>query len=155
MEYSLLTLHVGLRPIYSWLRGSGCQQTKKGSVMTRKVSVILGIALRVAGLIGFQVPDFLAMHPSRQLNLIHLISGGLAFYFGLVATDRVLRSFSIVFGSLYGLWGVIGFAGNGAVHYFSIIPNRLMLGSMDPVAHVILAALFLLAGLCREPIKSS
>ncbi|HXJ57145.1 MAG TPA: hypothetical protein VNU68_10810 [Verrucomicrobiae bacterium] len=46
-------------------------------------SIIGGTLLVLAGLIGLVSPSSIGMHPSVAHNLVHLVSGGLALYFGV------------------------------------------------------------------------
>jgi hypothetical protein len=88
------------------------------------------------------------MHLSVAHNIVRLISGVLALYFGLTGTLRAVRSFCIIFGIVYGLLGLLGLvAGNGAELMLTVIPGQLMLGKMDHIVHVLLGAVFLLSGI--------
>jgi hypothetical protein len=125
---------------------------EKGRNMIRNVLTVLGVLFIVMGLVGFAAPGLMGMHLTVAHNLIHLVSGALALYFGWKATLAAARSFCTVFGAIYALLGVIGFAVGGAEGMLTLIPNQLMLGTMDHVIHLILGAVFLVAGLYKKPV---
>ena len=118
----------------------------------KKIATALGAVFIVVGLIGFAAPTVMGMHLSVAHNIVHLVSGALALYFGLKGTPAGARTFCILFGAVYGLLGLVGFvAGTGSERMFTVIPDQLMLGTMDHVVHVVLGAVFLIAGLYKRP----
>jgi uncharacterized membrane protein HdeD (DUF308 family) len=117
--------------------------------MAKTISTILGIIFLAVGLLGFAAPGLLGMHLSTAHNVIHLVSGALALYFGTKGTYDSARAFCIVFGIIYGLLGVIGFVAGGADYQLTLIPDQLVLGKMDHVIHVVLGAVFIVGGLAR------
>ena len=98
----------------------------------------------LVGLIGFVAPAFMGMHLSPLHNVVLLLSGGVAIYFGLKATTAAARTFCIVIGALYGLLGVAGFVA------LTIIPGALVLGAMDHLVHLILGGIFVSVGWGRQ-----
>lgn len=137
--------------------------------MAKTISTILGVILLLVGLAGFFIPNFAGTHLSTAHNLVHLVTGAAALYFGLAATRSAARLFAIIFGIVYLLLGVTGFllgvggtitlpqhliAGGVNEHMFRLIPGYLELGTMDHVVHLLLGLLFLAAGfLSRAPVK--
>lgn len=124
--------------------------------VTQNVCVGMGIAFLVLGLAGLIMPGFLGMHLSMAHNLIHLTSGALALWSGYADETRKAYTFSIVFGSLYGLLGLAGFligepgypgVGNMEAdqNLWRVITNVLEFGSIDHVIHLIISAVFLMA----------
>src|SRR3712207_9565305 len=77
--------------------------------MAKTIAKILGAVFILVGIIGFLAPGLLGMHLSLAHNLVHLLSGALALYFGFAGTLPAARLFCIVFGVVYGLIGVAGF----------------------------------------------
>jgi hypothetical protein len=77
--------------------------------MAKTVCKILGVVFILVGLIGFVSPGFLGTHLSLTHNLVHLISGAVALYFGFAATLSAARLFCIIFGVVYALLGICGF----------------------------------------------
>jgi len=99
----------------------------------------------VTGLLGFIAPGFMGMHLSAAHNVVLLLSGALAIYFGLMATQAAGRTFCLVFGTVYGVLGLAGFVAGGAGYTFTI-PGALVLGTMDHLVHLIFGAVFLCVG---------
>src|SRR5215213_3861399 len=102
------------------------------------------IAKILVGLCGFAVPNLLGTHLSTTHNLVHLISGAIALYFGFAATLSAARLFCIIFGVVYGLLGVAGFLlGDGPDRMFEALAGLgLHLGTMDHVVHILLGVVF-------------
>src|SRR5262245_52802498 len=119
--------------------------------MTKRIATVLGVVFIIAGLIGFAAPGLMGMHLSVVHNVIHLVSGAVALYFGLKATRAASRTFCIVFGIVYGLLGLVGFVAGGPDRMLTLLPGQLVLGTMDHVVHLILGAVFLCAGLYKKP----
>jgi hypothetical protein len=95
--------------------------------MAKTVTTLLGAAFLLIGLLGFAMPGFLGAHLTPAHNLIHLVSGALALYFGLSGTLAACRLFDIVFGSVYGLLGLLGFVvGRAGASPFHGMDSRLL-----------------------------
>jgi len=128
--------------------------------MARTIAKVLGIVFILVGVIGFLAPGMLGFHLNLAHNLIHLVSGAVALYFGYSATLSGARLFCIIFGVVYGLLGVAGFllggAGNHGVEgvpahgsdssLFRVLPGSLELASVDHIFHILLAVVFLIGG---------
>ena len=116
--------------------------------MAKTVCKILGVVFILVGLVGFVSPGFLGTHLSLTHNLVHLISGAIALYFGFAATLSAARLFCIVFGVVYGLLGICGFLlGTGEDRMFEALASLgLHLGTMDHVVHILLGVVFLIGG---------
>jgi len=131
--------------------------------MAKTICKLLGIVFILVGIIGFLAPGLLGMHLSLAHNLVHIISGALALYFGYAGTLAGARLFCIVFGIVYLLLGVAGYlagqsgahtlAGVPAAHHGSgdssllaVLPGSLELGSMDHLVHILLGLVFLIGG---------
>jgi hypothetical protein len=116
--------------------------------MAKTVCKILGVVFILVGLIGFVSPGFLGTHLSLTHNLVHLISGAIALYFGFAATLSAARLFCIIFGVVYGLLGICGFLlGTGDDRMFEALASLgLHLGTMDHVVHILLGVVFLAGG---------
>jgi hypothetical protein len=128
--------------------------------MAKTIAKILGVVFILVGLAGFIMPAFLGTHLSLAHNLVHLISGALALYFGFSGSLSAARLFCIIFGVVYGLLGVAGFLlghaggptspgvpGPPSGAHFAVLPGALELGTMDHVVHILLGVLFLAGGL--------
>ncbi len=131
--------------------------------MAKTISTVLGIVFILVGIVGFIMPTFLGTHLSLAHNLVHIISGALALYFGLAGSLSAARLFCLVFGAVYLLLGVCGFllgapgtpsggmASMGAdSRLLTVIPGQLELGTMDHLVHVLLGLVFLIGGLITK-----
>jgi hypothetical protein len=136
--------------------------------MAKLASTILGIVFILVGLVGFAMPNFAGAHLTPAHNIIHLVSGAAALYFGLAATPAAARLFALLFGAFYLLLGVVGFYfGVGGWtslppnmqqgvndHMIMIIPGVLEFGTMDHVIHLLLGFIFLITGaVSREKVR--
>ena len=121
--------------------------------MAKTIATILGIGFILVGIIGFIAPDMMGMHLSTVHNLVHLLSGVIALYFGIAGSYTAARSFCITFGLIYALLGVLGFVLGtpGPERMLTVIPDQLILGRMDHIVHIVLGALFILGGLAAVP----
>ena len=127
--------------------------------MAKQIAKIMGVVFILVGIVGFLAPGMLGFHLNLTHNLIHLISGAVALYFGFSATLSATRLFCIIFGAVYGLLGVAGFLlGHGGPHtvdvpshgqdssLFAALPGTLELASVDHIFHLVLAVVFLVGG---------
>jgi hypothetical protein len=120
--------------------------------MTRTILNIMGGILILVGLAGFAMPSLAGAHLSVAHNVVHLVSGALALYFGVKASCSAMRAFCFVFGCVYGLLGVVGLAmGSGSDRMLAIIPGQLELGLADHVIHVLLGVVFVALGFAARP----
>ncbi len=131
--------------------------------MAKTIAKIMGVAFILVGILGFLAPGMLGMHLSLAHNLVHLISGALALYFGFAGTLSGARLFCIVFGVVYALLGVAGFLlGGGRAHgvaavpaghhgatdssLLAVLPGTLELAAPDHLVHILLGIVFLIGG---------
>ena len=115
--------------------------------MAKTVCKLLGIVFVIVGVAGFLAPTLLGAHLTPPHNLVHLVSGAIALYFGFAGSFSAARGFCIIFGIVYLLLGVCGwFLGTGPEHMFHI-GELLALGKVDHIIHVLLGVVFLAGGL--------
>src|SRR3954451_896827 len=114
--------------------------------MAKTVCKILGVVFILVGLCGFVAPNLLGAHLNTTHNLVHLISGAVALYFGFAGTLSAARLFCIVFGVVYALLGVCGFLLGKDPGRILPIDDLLMLGTMDHLVHILLGVVFLIGG---------
>jgi uncharacterized protein DUF4383 len=115
--------------------------------MAKTVAKLLGIVFILVGICGFFAPTLLGAHLNTSHNLVHIISGAVALYFGTAGTLSAARLFCIVFGVVYLLLGVAGFALAGPDGMFDALASLgLHLGTMDHIIHVLLGVVFLAGG---------
>jgi len=110
---------------------------------------VIGVVLVLAGVLGFVVPGLFGMHLSGLHNAIHIVSGLLALYFGLKGTPSAARLFSLVFGSIYGLLGMVGLLAGGTHGMWVVIPNHLALGMADHIVHIVLGVVLVFVGVLQ------
>jgi hypothetical protein len=115
--------------------------------MAKTVAKIMGLVLLLVGVLGFtHVLDSLGAHLSPAQNLVHIISGVIALYFGFAGSLSGAKGFCIIFGLVYLLLGILGLA-MGELHI-----GPLMLGKVDHGIDLIVGAIFLAGGLfTRNP----
>ncbi|HLL14747.1 MAG TPA: DUF4383 domain-containing protein [Pyrinomonadaceae bacterium] len=129
--------------------------------MAKTVATIIGVVFLLVGIVGFVAPGVGGFHLSTAHNLIHIISGAASLYFGLAGTLRGARTFCLVFGAVYGLLGIAGFllgapgtpsmpgmAADGRL--FKVLPGTLELGTSDHTFHILLAIVYIVAGLMTK-----
>lgn len=122
--------------------------------MAQTFCKVLGIVLLLVGILGYASPNLMGMHLTSMHNIVHLLTGLLALYFGFFASFNAARTFATVFGVIYLFLGVLGFVAPEAVanllqmHEMGATSNALM---PDNIVHLLLGGLFLLAGLVRAP----
>ncbi len=116
--------------------------------MAKTIAKILGIVFVLVGLLGFVMPGLLGAHLTTTHNIVHLLSGAVALYFGFAGSLAAARLFCIIFGIVYGLLGVCGFLlGSGPDRMFEALAGLgLHLGTMDHIIHILLGVLFLVGG---------
>ncbi|HYX40773.1 MAG TPA: DUF4383 domain-containing protein [Pyrinomonadaceae bacterium] len=114
--------------------------------MAKTVAKILGIVFILVGLVGFVKPELLGAHLSPLHNIVHLVSGAIALYFGFAGSLGGAKMFCIIFGLVYALLGVCGFLlGSGPDHMLALM-DKLHLGTMDHIIHILLGLIFLAGG---------
>lgn len=116
--------------------------------MAKTIATILGVVFILVGLVGFAAPNLMGAHFSTAHNIIHLVSGAAALYLGLKGSLSAAKMFCLIFGAVYLLLGVVGFAvGSGDDRMFQVIAGTLELGTVDHVIHILFGAIFLIGGL--------
>ena len=122
----------------------------------RETCVVLGIVFITIGLIGYVIPYLLEAHLSPTHNLIHVITGALAIWFG-VKSENAAKKFCFIGGTFYTLLGIVGFSvglpgmatvANNSEDPFiwKIAPEVLELGTTDHIIHIVAGAAFVCAG---------
>src|SRR5690348_13622409 len=114
--------------------------------MAKTVCKILGVVFLLVGVLGFVKPDLLGAHLTMPHNLVHIVSGVIALYFGFAGTLSAAKAFSLVFGVVYLALGILGMAlGTGEQRMWIVGP--LHLGQADHGIHILLGVIFLAGGL--------
>jgi len=120
--------------------------------MAKTICKLLGVVFLLAGLIGFVNHDLLGFHLTMAHNLVHIVSGILALYFGFAGSLSGARGFALAFGAVYLLLGVVGFIMGDAANdrMLTLIPNQLMFGTRDHALHILLGIIFLIGALATK-----
>ena len=119
--------------------------------MAKTICKLLGVVFILVGLIGFAKPDLLGAHLNATHNLVHIISGAIALYFGFAASLSAARGFCLAFGAVYLLLGIVGFITGKGDDRMLAIDDLLMLGTRDHAIHILLGILFLIGALMTKP----
>ena len=115
--------------------------------MSRTICRVMGVVFVAIALWGFITGSHVLMfHVNTAHNIVHLLSGALALYFGFM-NERNARTFAMTFGVVYGLGAIMGFMG------VKPIVDMLALNSADNWLHTLIAAAFLGAAFADKPIS--
>ena len=114
--------------------------------MAKTVCKILGVVFLLVGVVGFAAPTLMGFHLSPVHNVIHIVSGALALYFGFAGTLSGAKIFCLAFGVVYLALGVLGLGlGTGEDRMWMAGP--LHLGTADHGIHSLFGIIFLAGGL--------
>ncbi|HEX9424046.1 MAG TPA: DUF4383 domain-containing protein [Pyrinomonadaceae bacterium] len=119
--------------------------------MAKTVCKILGVVFLLVGICGFFAPHLLGAHLTPAHNLVHLVSGGLALYFGFAGSLSGAKGFCLIFGLLYLALGFLGLfvLGDPAMDRMWTI-GPLVLARVDHFIHILLGLIFLAGGLLTK-----
>ena len=118
--------------------------------MAKTVCKLLGLIFLIVGIVGIFSHDLLGAHLSMAHNMVHIVSGVIALYFGFSGSYSGARAFCLIFGAVYLLLGICGFVlGHEGVStmagmagadpkLWKLLPGTLELGRMDHIIHVLL-----------------
>ncbi|HKS08653.1 MAG TPA: DUF4383 domain-containing protein [Pyrinomonadaceae bacterium] len=114
--------------------------------MAKTICKILGVVFLLVGVAGFAAPRLLGAHLTPPHNVVHIVSGVIALYFGFAGTLSGAKAFSLVFGIVYLALGILGLA-LGAPPERMWMVGPLHFGTADHAIHILLGVLFLAGGL--------
>ncbi|HKE59899.1 MAG TPA: DUF4383 domain-containing protein [Pyrinomonadaceae bacterium] len=118
--------------------------------MAKTVCKILGVVFLLVGVCGFAAPGLLGAHLTPPHNVVHIVSGVIALYFGFAGALSGAKAFSLVFGVVYLALGILGMAlGQAPDHMWMVGP--LHLGQVDHGIHILLGVVLLAGGLFTKP----
>ena len=122
--------------------------------MAKTLCKILGVVLLVVGLVGFAMPNLLGMHLTPIHNIVHLLTAAIALYLGFAGSPEGAKTFCVVFGAIYLLLGILGFAAPGVVASIIGHPGPVSSGDLTPdnAVHLLLGIVFLAVGLMRPAV---
>ena len=115
--------------------------------MAKTICKVLGVVFLLVGVIGFAAPTLLGAHLTPPHNVVHIVSGVIALYFGFAGTLSGAKTFALVFGVVYLALGILGLAFGGAPPDRIWEVGPLDLGTADHAIHILLGAVFLAGGL--------
>jgi Domain of unknown function (DUF4383) len=125
--------------------------------MAKTLCKILGVVLLVVGLVGFASPNLLGMHLTPIHNIVHLLTAAIALYLGFAGSAEGAKTFCVVFGAIYLLLGILGFAAPNVVASIIGHPGPVTSGDLTPdnAVHLLLGIVFLAAGLMRPAVVAT
>ena len=84
--------------------------------MAKTVCKLLGVIFLIVGIAGIFSHDLLGAHLNMAHNMVHIVSGIIALYFGFSGSYSGARGFCLVFGLVYlKVWArAANFGGRGA-----------------------------------------
>lgn len=115
--------------------------------MAKTVCKILGVVFLLVGVAGFAAPTLLGAHLTPPHNVVHIVSGVVALYFGFAGSLSGAKGFCLVFGLLYLALGLVGMVVGDPANSRMWNVGPLMLGMADHGIHLLLGAVFLAGGL--------
>jgi hypothetical protein len=119
--------------------------------MAKTVCKLLGVVFLIVGICGFFAPHLLGAHLTPPHNLVHLVSGAIALYFGFAGSLSGAKTFCLVFGIVYLALGFLGlFVFGAGVDKMWNVAGVLELGKMDHFIHILLGVVFLGGGLLTK-----
>jgi uncharacterized membrane protein HdeD (DUF308 family) len=119
--------------------------------MAKTVCKILGVVFLLVGICGFFAPHLLGAHLTPPHNLVHIVSGIIAIYFGFSGSLSGAKNFCLLFGVVYLALGILGMfvLGVGADKMWNVA-GILELGKIDHLIHILLGLVFLAGGLLAK-----
>jgi hypothetical protein len=114
--------------------------------MAKTICKILGVVFLLVGVCGFAAPTLLGAHLTPPHNVVHIVTGVIALYFGFAGSLSGAKAFSLVFGVVYLALGILGLVlGTPPERMWMVGP--LHFGTSDHAIHILLGILFLAGGL--------
>ena len=114
--------------------------------MAKTICKILGVVFLLVGVAGFAAPTLLWAHLTPPHNVVHIVSGVIALYFGFAGALSGAKAFCLVFGVVYLALGILGLVlGTPPERMWMVGP--LHFGTVDHGIHILLGVLFLAGGL--------
>jgi len=126
--------------------------------MAKTICKIFGTVLLLVGIVGFFTHNLLGLHLTNIHNIVHILTGLVALYFGVSGSDASARTFSQVFGAIYALLGIVGFIQPNIIatviqfHEAGAGSDTMI---MDNIVHLLVGAVFLIVGFIRAPQPAS
>ena len=123
--------------------------------MAKTVCKVLGVVFVLVGIAGFAKQNLLGAHLNPPHNLVHIVSGVIALYFGFAGSTSGAKGFSLIFGVVYLALGILGLVlGNAAMERMWDV-GPLHLAFVDHGIHILLGVVFLAGGLFSKDTAGS
>ena len=114
--------------------------------MAKTICKVLGVVFLLLGIAGFANSGLLGAYLEPAHNLVHIVSGVIALYFGFAGPLSGARAFCLIFGVVYLALGILGMAmGVGEMRLWTVGP--LHFGTVDHGIHILVGVIFLAGGL--------
>jgi len=119
--------------------------------MAKTVCKLLGVIFLLVGIAGFANHGLLGAHLTPAHNLVHIVSGVIAIYFGFAGSLSGAKGFCLLFGIVYLALGFLGqFVLGDAAHDRMWHVGPLELARVDHFIHILLGVIFLAGGLLTK-----
>ncbi|HYN26466.1 MAG TPA: DUF4383 domain-containing protein [Pyrinomonadaceae bacterium] len=115
--------------------------------MAKTVCKVLGLVLLLLGVAGFAAPTLLGLNLNPAHNVVHIVAGVLALYFGFAGSLSGARGFCLVFGLIHLALGLCGMVVGDAANNRLWLVGPLKLAVADHGLNLLLGAVFLAGGL--------
>ena len=115
--------------------------------MAKTICKILGVVFLLVGVAGFAAPMLLGAHLTPPHNVVHIVTGVIALYFGFAGSLSGAKAFSLVFGIVYLALGILGLTLGNPENDRMWMVGPLHFGTSDHAIHILLGVLFLAGGL--------
>lgn len=119
--------------------------------MVKTACKILGFVLIAAGIVGFFKHDLAGFHLTTIHNIVHLVTGGVALYFGFASTVAAARMFCLILGAIYLILGIVGFVAPALVAAIIQAHGDDVNLLAANIVHLLLGAAFLIFGWLGAP----
>ena len=130
-------------------------KARANSTPVHWVCMVAGTIIMLIGLAGFVAPNLFGMQLTWAHDLVHIIAGAAALYYGMNATVSATRNFSYILGGIFAVLGAAGFIfgvnTNLAVpvasydsFWWSLSAGNLMFGTPDHIMHLVYGAVFII-----------
>ena len=115
--------------------------------MAKTICKILGVVFLLVGVAGFASQGLLGAHLTPPHNVVHILSGVVALYFGFAGSLSGAKAFSLVFGVVYLALGILGLVLGQPPDRLWHVAGILEFGTSDHAIHILLGVVFLAGGL--------
>ena len=123
--------------------------------MVKTACKIFGFVLIAAGIVGFFKHDLAGFHLTTIHNIVHLVTGGVALYFGFATTVAAARMFCLILGAIYLILGIVGFVAPTLITAIIQAHGADINMLPDNIVHLLFGVAFLIVGWLPMPQPSA